>query len=128
MPTIAPQATDANPAASEIRAPHDDATEDVAAEGVDAEPVSGRGSLVQAVVVEEVLGVERRDPRRCDGDGDQQDDERTGDQGDVLTPELAPELEPRRANVGGCERNRIGWRLRRGRDCGEVSGGAHRQR
>ncbi len=58
MPTKPPTSTDRKPAISEMRAPSEDAAEDVAAQRVDAEPVRGRGPAVEHVVVEVVLGIE----------------------------------------------------------------------
>jgi hypothetical protein len=78
---------------------HQDAAEDVAAQGIDAEPVRCRRAGIDPVVVEEVLGVVGHDPRRHDGNGHQQQHEDAGAHGDVLHAELAPELGPGRAHA-----------------------------
>ncbi|SUV70723.1 Uncharacterised protein [Bordetella bronchiseptica] len=78
---------------------HDDAAEDVAAQRVHAQPVSGRRPGVQGVVVEEILRIERHDPGREDGDERQQQDEQAGADGQLLLLELAPELGGGRAHV-----------------------------
>ena len=90
---------------------HQDAAEDVAPERVDAEPVLERGQRVQAVVVEEVFRVVRREPGRGQRQHDQQQHERTRDDRDRLTEEFAPELGPRRAHRSRCGDGRnVGFR------------------
>ena len=88
---------------------HEDAAEDVAAERIDAEQVLERRPGVERVVVEEILGVVGDDERRDDGSATEQRHEYPGDNRDMLPLELAPELGPRRAHVGGFgDRRRYG--------------------
>ena len=70
-----------------------------------------RRPRVELVVVEEILGVVRHDPRRRRSRRRQQHHERARDERDLLLLELAPELRPRRAHGLGRARDRIGRRL-----------------
>ena len=79
--------------------PGDDAAEDVAPERINAQPVLPGWSLVEPVVVEEILRVVRDDQRCEDGDEHEQDDEAQGAHGHRLLLELAPEFAPRRAHL-----------------------------
>jgi len=58
--------------------------------------VLGIGARIELVVVEKRFRIERNDPRRCDCNDDERDNERAGDHRDLLSLELAPELRPRR--------------------------------
>src|SRR5205823_1170164 len=96
--------------------------EDVAPERIDAEPVLERWPRVERVVVEEVFGVERHDPRCGDRDGHQQRDERARHQCDLLPLELAPEFGPRRAYA------LVSQQRRRSRQAGNARVGHQRYR
>ena len=88
---------------------HQDATENIAPHGIDAEPVRCRGRCVQHVVVEKVFRVERHQPRGQQSHQHEKQDEPAGDQRNPLTLEFAPELGCRGAHGLRCARGIRAW-------------------
>ena len=82
-----------------------DAAEDVAPEGIHAEPMLERGASIQHIVVKVIFRIIRHKPRPKDGDQNQQANEAARKQRHALPLELAPEFAPRSTDFcgAGCD-------------------------